>query len=132
PETWQQHTENPRFGESEIRALCETLKVRHHETHLGFVEFKSCAGRTVPDKLKKLILTVDTLAASNADCERGFSVMNNIITDKRTALTTRHVADLLFLSSDGPPYTEWNPVPYVKSWLGKGRRAAHSTEGMAR
>ncbi|KAJ4922910.1 hypothetical protein JOQ06_022583 [Pogonophryne albipinna] len=26
----------------------------------------------------------------------------------------------------------WDPLPYVKTWLGKGRRAAHSTSCMAR
>ncbi|XP_006110332.2 E3 SUMO-protein ligase KIAA1586-like [Pelodiscus sinensis] len=133
PETWQQHAENPWFGETEIRALCETLKVGHHESHLGFVEYKCCAGLIVPEKLKKLLLAVNTLAVSNADCcEQVFSVMNNIITDTRTALTTQHVANLLFISIVGPPYTEWNPSAYVKSWLSKGRRAASSAEGMAR
>ncbi|XP_063788503.1 E3 SUMO-protein ligase KIAA1586-like [Pseudophryne corroboree] len=132
PESWQTDADNPLFGDQEIRTLCEMLNVSYHETHLGFVEYKCCAGRIVPEKLKKLILAVDTLAASNADCERGFSVMNNIITDKRTALTTRHVSDLLFISIVGPPFTEWNPDTYVKSWLGKGRRAAQSCKGMAR
>ncbi|XP_074872882.1 E3 SUMO-protein ligase KIAA1586-like [Carettochelys insculpta] len=133
PETWQQHAEDPWFGETEIHALCETLKVHPHETHLGFVEYKCCAGLTVPEKLKKLLLAVHTLAASNADCcEQVFNVMNNIITDTRTALTTRHVADLLFISIVGPPYTEWNPAPYVKSWLSQGRQAANSAESVAR
>jgi len=32
----------------------------------------------------------------------------------------------------GPPSQAWHPDTYVKTWLGKGRRAAHSTSGMAR
>lgn len=53
PETWQQYAEQ--FEETEICALCETLKVSHHETHLGFVEYKLSAGWTVPEKLKKFL-----------------------------------------------------------------------------
>ncbi|KAJ4931180.1 hypothetical protein JOQ06_025478 [Pogonophryne albipinna] len=35
---------------------------------------------------------------------------------------------------DNPRFgdNEWDPLPYVKTWLGKGRRAAHSTSCMAR
>ena len=31
----------------------------------------------------------------------------------------------------GPPCEKWNPEPYLRTWLGKRRRAAHSTSGMA-
>ncbi|KAI4788688.1 hypothetical protein KUCAC02_030900 [Chaenocephalus aceratus] len=34
------------------------------------------------------------------------------------------------ISSVGPPCRQWDPLPYVKTWL--GRRAAHSTSCMAR
>ncbi|CAM2096659.1 unnamed protein product [Caretta caretta] len=131
-EKWQENPENPHFGEKKIRALADQLRINQQETHLEFVEFKASGGKNIPGKLKKLILAVDTLAASNTDCERGFSAMNNIITVKRTVLTTRHVVDLLFISCVGPPYTQWIPMPDVKLWLGKGRRAAHSSQGMAR
>jgi len=32
----------------------------------------------------------------------------------------------------GAPSQAWNPYSNVKTWLAKGRRAAHSTSGMAR
>lgn len=70
PETWDH--ENSWFGEDEVSALCCVLHVSEQETHIGFVEFKACGGRKIPDKMKKLIMAVDTLSASNADCERGF------------------------------------------------------------
>ncbi|KAK1901236.1 E3 SUMO-protein ligase KIAA1586 [Dissostichus eleginoides] len=36
--------------------------------------------------------------------------------------------------NDNPRFgdNEWDPLPYVKTWLGKGRRATHSTSCMAR
>jgi len=57
--------------------------------------------------------------------------MNNIIND-RSLITTNNAANLLFISTVGPPSQAWDPDPYVKTWLGKGRRAPHSTSGMAR
>ncbi|KAK5868103.1 hypothetical protein PBY51_012543 [Eleginops maclovinus] len=130
PKKWD-HA-NPRHGEDEVRALCHTLHVNEKTTHLGFVEYKASGGRSIPSNMKKLCIAVDTLSASNADCERGFSAMNNIITEYRSKLTTKNAANLLFISTVGPPTNQWNPLPYVKTWLAKGRRAAHSTSGMAR
>lgn len=124
--------DNPRFGEDEVRALCRVLHLNEQEAHLGFTEYKASGGRSIPNKMTKLFMAVDTLSPSNADCERGFSAMNNIITEYRSKLTTRNAANLLFISSVGPPCRQWDPLPYVKTWLGKGRRAAHSTSCMAR
>jgi len=58
--------------------------------------------------------------------------MNNIINDGRSLITTNNAANLLFISIVGPPSQAWDPDPYVKTCLGKGRRAAHSISGMAR
>ena len=58
------------------------------------------------------------------------SAMNNIITDSRNAITTNSAEKQLFVSTMRPPCEKWNLEPYVRTWLGKGRRAAHSTSGM--
>ena len=58
--------------------------------------------------------------------------MNNIVTDSRNAITTNNAEKQLFVGTVGPPREKWNPEPYVRTWLGKGRRAAHATNGMAR
>ena len=124
--------ENPRFGENEVKSLCKTFHLNNQEIHLGFIEYKSSGGRSISNKFNKLLVAVDSLSPSNADCERGFSAMNNIINDRRSLITTNNAANLLFISTVGPPSQAWDPDPYVKTWLGKGRRAAHSTSGMAR
>ena len=129
PDKWDH--DNPRYGEDEVRALCHVLHLNEQEAHLGFIEYKASGGRSIPNKMRKLLVAVDTLSASNADCERGFSTMNNIITEYRSKLTAKNAANLLFVSSVGPPCMQWDPMPYVKTWLGKGRRAAHTTSGMA-
>ena len=124
--------ENPRFGEDEVKSLCGTLRLNKQQTHLAYIEFKASGGRSIPDQLNKLMVAVDTLSPSNADCERGFSAITNIITDSRNAITTNNAEKQLFVSTVGPPCEKWNPEPYVRTWLGKGRRAAHATSGMAR
>lgn len=53
PESWHEQTKNPWFGEGETSAICERLLVDHQHAQMGFMEFKSCAGRNVPEKLKK-------------------------------------------------------------------------------
>ena len=57
--------------------------------------------------------------------------MNNIITDSRNAITMNNVEKQLFVSTAEPPYEKWDPEPYLTTWVRKGRRAAHSTAGMA-
>ena len=37
----------------------------------------------------------------------------------------------MVITTVGPLNDRWNPDPYVKSWFGKEKRAAHSTSGMA-
>ena len=74
--------------------------------------------------LKRLLGAVNTLPVSTAECERGFSRMNIICTPLRTCLSVHHIASLLFISMVGPPLAVWQPLPYVKSWLSKGRHAA--------
>jgi len=56
---------------------------------------------------------------------------NAVINDRRSLITLSSAANLLFISTVGPPSQAWDLDPYVKTWLGKGRRAAHSTSGIA-
>jgi len=77
--------ENPRFGENEVKSLCKTFHLNNQEIHLGFIEYKSSGGRSISNKFNKLLVAVDTLSPSIADCERGFSAMNNIINDRKNS-----------------------------------------------
>jgi len=79
---------NPRFGENEVKSLCKTFHLNNQEIHLGFIEYRSSGGRSISNKFNKLLVAVDTLSPSRADCERGFSAMNNIINDRRSLITT--------------------------------------------
>ena len=122
--------ENSRFGEDEVKSLCDTLRLNKQQTHLAYIEFKASGGRSIPDQLNKLLVAVDTLSPSNADCERGFSAMNNIITDIRNVITTNNTEKQLFVSTVGLLCEKWNPEPYVRTWLGKGRRAGMAQQNL--
>ncbi|CAI6377603.1 unnamed protein product [Macrosiphum euphorbiae] len=55
---------------------------------------------------------VQTFPCSTAECERGFSLMNNICTKLRSTLTIKHLANLMFINVNGPPLDEWEPKNY--------------------
>jgi len=77
PRNWVH--ENPRFGENEVESFCKTFHLNNQEIHVGFSEYKSSGGRSkkcISNKFNKLLVAVDTLSPSNADCERGFSAIN--------------------------------------------------------
>ena len=80
-------------------------------------------GECNPENLKPLQVAVKTLPCSTAECERDFSLMNLICTDLRTSLTTKNIANLMFLFIYGPPLENWQPEEYVKTWLQKHRSA---------
>jgi len=60
---------------------------------------------------------LNTFPCSTAECERGFSIMNNICTDLRSQLIINNISNLMFININGPPLSDWNPEDYVKSWL---------------
>ncbi|XP_063797579.1 E3 SUMO-protein ligase KIAA1586-like [Pseudophryne corroboree] len=112
------------FGEKELKTLCDRFQINFGKTKMAFRDFKHNGGKSVPSDLLPLLHCIQTVPVSNAECERGFSVMNIIATKIRSSLSIPHLAELMMISICGPPLHLWNPVPYVKSWLAKGRRSA--------
>jgi len=50
--------------------------------------------------------------------------MNNILTPKRNALSSKHLCSLLFKNCVGPTVKLFIPIPYVYTWISNGRRIA--------
>lgn len=121
PDTWP--TEKPAgFGEPEIEKLCRRFKLnipKIKNSYRDFVENHT----TIPKHLTPLLNCTKLIPCSSADCERGFSLMNLIITPTRTRLTVPHVSSLMFVKLHGPNLSDWDPEPYVKTWLRKHRTA---------
>jgi len=50
--------------------------------------------------------------------------MNNILTPKRNALSSKHLSSLLFINCVGPPIKLFIPSPYLHYWISNGLRIA--------
>lgn len=130
--SWPPLNESPEFGESELRQLCSKFSISFPEVKNGYREFKDCDGKFIPDSLRPVFNCVNTLPVSTAECERGFSLMNILCTPLRSRISVTHMSSVMFISLNGPSLNEWNPGPYVKSWLAKSRRDATSLACMHR
>jgi hypothetical protein len=113
----------PRYGEVEISALCAKFDLDERGAINGFRDYLDDR-QSRPSALLPLLRACDTLACSSAECERGFSLLNLILTPLRNQLLIENVASLMFVNLNGPPLKMWNPLPYVKSWVTSGHRSA--------
>ena len=86
-------------------------------------------------RLSQLRRSVDSIAVSTAECERGFSTvecergfstMNNVCSSTRTRLLVIHVSSLMFIKLIVLPIPLWKPEKYVSRWFST-RRSADST-----
>jgi len=74
------------LGEDEVKILCKTFHLNNQEIHLVLQMLEKAFLINSTSCLWQL--AVDTLSPSSADCERGFSAMNNFINDRRSLITT--------------------------------------------
>ena len=68
------------YGETELRFLCQRFRLPYVTVRDAFSDFKDSGGRRIPKHFKLLTSAVNTIPASTAECERGFSAMNVIRT----------------------------------------------------
>ena len=68
------------------------------------------------------------IPVSNAECERGFLIMNIICTDVRSILSVKHLSSLMFISIEGPSLKEFQPNEYAKEWVNVGRQSTDCKE----
>ena len=76
------------FGEDEIQLLCSRFRLCSSKVRDAFNDFKDSGGRSIPNanNLKPLLNSVDIMPVSTAECERGFSAMNVILSEPRVHL----------------------------------------------
>lgn len=111
--------------------MSERLSVDGRQSIRAFRKFKENGGKIVPPELKPLLLALNTVPVCTAECERGFSQMNLIISPTRNCLSVETVSSLLFGKLVGPPLAKFIPLPYVKSWLSAGKHSADDTNSPA-
>lgn len=131
------------YGENEIFRICERFKINSPRDIIkDFREYKQglkpvLCGETPtileqPPMLKKLLSVINSIAVSSAECERGFSAMNLIMTPLRSSLYISTVCGLLRIRLLGPPVARYEPERHVKSWLAKGHHSALDTQSKKR
>lgn len=123
PDNWTEDVD-PLFGENEISYLCTRLSLSIRPAVRAFRKFVESKGKVIDSELKPLMSAVEAIAVSTAECERGFSCMNLTVSSTRNSLAIPTVSSLMFLKLVGPPLEQFQPLPFVKSWLAKGNHAA--------
>ena len=115
----------PEHGESELQSVSSKFLIPYtNALKQTYRDYKDSTGGNISAPMQSLMSAIATLPISTAACERGFSKMNIVCSPLRSTLTVDHMSSLLFISIVGPPVLEWNPLPYVKAWIVKGRRHA--------
>ena len=72
-----------------------------------------------------LILIMLTISPTTAECERGFSSVNNIKTTARTSMKQEALSSLVRIKVDGPDLMEYNPTESIINWLNSGKGTRH-------
>ena len=71
-------------------------------------------------QLQALSIRALLLPVSTADCERGFSCMNRIVTPLRNRLKTENIDKLVRLSAEGPEVHEFDFEKAISKWTNLG------------
>jgi hypothetical protein len=91
----------------------------------AFRKYKTHKGKP-QSELLKLLAAAETFPGSTAECERGFSAMNETVWDKRSPMNVNTVSSAMFIRLNGVSVTNFEPYPYVQSWIAAGNRQSTS------
>ena len=67
------------------------------------------------ENLKPMLLAINTIPCSTAECERAFSAMNLISTNLRSNLTVNNLSNLMFIHINRPPLQMFKPRKYAET-----------------
>ncbi|XP_073669155.1 E3 SUMO-protein ligase KIAA1586-like [Paramisgurnus dabryanus] len=126
PSNWpSDEDERILYGDNKLLTIRKTLAVEAATSTILLKEFHQfkCHG-TTGDNLRKVLITVSTLPVSTAECERGFSAMNRILTDERNRINVSTLNNLLFISINGPEVAYFPARRFAEMWIKEGRHAA--------
>ena len=114
------------YGEENLVKIQKALAADISDTLLlkEFRQYKFNGVQGV--NLRKLFSVVSTLPVSTAECERGFSAMNRILTEERNRMTVSTLNSLLFLGVNGPEVRSFPAEKFAEMWIKEGHNAANS------
>lgn len=94
---------NIRYGEDEIKRLCKRFLLNKNNAINGIRQIIDDRTLLLKNVMPEFHNFIKIFPCSTAECERGFSLMNNICTKLRSRLTAKHIANLMFLNINAPP-----------------------------
>ena len=100
------------YGEQSVVRMAKRFRLNTRYAVEQFRRFKD--GKKPEAELKCLIAAGRTFPGTSAECERGFSTMNDIAWEKRNSLHPVTISNLMFIALNGPPLSTFDPVPYVQ------------------
>jgi hypothetical protein len=77
-------------------------------------------------RVLKLLAAAETFPGSTAECKRRFSTMNETVWDKRSPMNVSIVSSAMFIRLIGVSVANFEPHPYVQSWIAAGNRQSTS------
>jgi len=113
------------YGEESVIRLAKRLCLPIRPVVEAFRTYKIESGKPQPE-LVKLLAAAETYPGSTAECERGFSAMNEMVWDKRNRLNVDTLSSTMFIKLNGVSVAKFDPFPYVQSWLAAGYRLSTS------
>ncbi|XP_041845659.1 E3 SUMO-protein ligase KIAA1586-like [Melanotaenia boesemani] len=112
-----------RHGEEQVKRLCKRFNLCTDQALNGMWDLLE-EPSSEPKDLKPLINCMKTFPVSTAECERNFSLMNNISSDKRAVLLISNISKLMIININGPPTYRFDPRKYTRTWLKSHRNAS--------
>src|SRR5882757_7124673 len=113
------------YGEESVTRLAKRLGLMVRPIVEAFRKYKTQRGKAQPELLK-LLAAAETFPGSTAECERGFSMMNETVWDKRNQMNVETLSNTMFIKLNGVSVDKFNPYPYVRSWIAAGNRQSTS------
>ena len=114
------------YGDNEVLELTKVVKVPTDRRSSVINQFRILKnGHVLADNedLDDLQKRLCILPISSAECERGFSSMNQTHTQQRSALQIKTIRDLLFVKLNGLPLEYFPAEHYAGLWIKEGRHS---------
>ena len=113
------------FGEEAVARLAKRFCIPTRPLIEAFRNYKM-RNEKLQSELVRLLAAAETYPATSAECERGFSAMTETVWDKRNQMHVETVSSTMFIKLNGVSVAQFNPYPYVRSWIAAGNRQSTS------
>jgi len=111
------------YGENEVRALAKMLGEPAREVFEEFRDWK-LQDRAPGRNLEKICTASRTCLPTSAECERGFSTVNDTNSAIGCVKTASHCRSFFWTLMDS--HWSFNPMPLITSWIKEGHRPSTS------